>query len=216
MQTRRDKIIYWTLVMIGVAAIGLALWLPEKSDMRIAIPVILVYRSGIEWLQASIIRKREIPLHKSQLAFRDSKTNWILSALVLLALIGFLFTDYHFTSLAVVVVLVNVSQFSLGNINLVRKNVPRYILTDEKLIVNDFRTVERKLEDLHSISISGLFPEVRISFVEEYDVRIRKSNYTEAELAAFIQSLLDAAPVEPDVDHNVRVLLTAATISNQS
>lgn len=215
MQTSREKIIYWTLIAFSLTAIILAMLLPKAIDMRIVFPVVLLYRIAIEWFQAHSIGKRNIPSGvKAQLTFRHRTFHYVMAAFVILCLTGLLFTKQHFGVYAIIP-LMNASEFWFGDLNLIRRKVPRYILTSDKIIVNNFNTTERNLTHLHSIRITGLFQVIRISFSEEYDIKIRKSHYTEAELAAFIQALLDAAPVEADVDHEVRAMLTAATITNR-
>lgn len=212
---RKGNILYWMLVVTGVASFVLAVLLPEHIDTRFVVAAALVYYIGMELLLPHLIKKRESIPSLAQLSFRHSKFDWFLSLAVVVVLTGLLFTDYQLQPLPIAVIMLNVATPSLGRILLINANVPHYILTGEKIIVNDFSIQERKLSHLDSIRITGLFQHIRISFYEGYDIKIRKSHYTEAELAAFIQAVLDAAPVEVDVDHEVRAMLTAATITNR-
>jgi molybdate-binding protein len=63
------------------------------------------------------------------------------------------------------------------------------------------------MSDLHSIVCNLNRSKIKIRFSDEYDIVIRSSEYSEAELAAFIQVILDHSDVEAELDSAVQELL---------
>jgi molybdate-binding protein len=80
-------------------------------------------------------------------------------------------------------------------------------VTSEKFIENNFWLKERNMSDLHSIVCNLNRSKIKIRFSDEYDIVIRSSEYSEAELAAFIQVILDHSDVEAELDSAVQELL---------
>lgn len=102
-----------------------------------------------------------------------------------------------------------------GNLFPSWKKTARFILTSDTLYVNDLLVHERNLEKLHSICLGWTSIHIKVRFVNQHDIVLSRNRYSDQELAALIQKIIDLAPVEADIDPHVQKFLDEyATMTN--
>lgn len=181
----------------GAVLIFLALVFLPKLDSRVLLTCTLVWRVILDVLQSLIISRRTFQ-NSVQLPYRVAVWD-VVGQIVLVGLIVwiFIYSDDH-TILSVLLIVNIMSQVFMLPQYL--KRSPRFVITQDKLLVNTFNLNERNLSDLHSIELRGWFQKIRIRFAEELDIKLPKGPYTNAERAVFLRELIDRAPVDPELD----------------
>ncbi|HTF03216.1 MAG TPA: hypothetical protein VK826_04290 [Bacteroidia bacterium] len=206
MENKRIRIIFYFVAGIFILGLCFVIWQWPKADMRVVVPVALIVRLAIEFCQVRIIAKRSLS-SEIRLGYKISLWNTIFTGLAFIFIFVILFTLHHFSA-ALLLPLLSFSSFPVMMSFLTRRKIARYVVTEDKIIENGFWPDERKISDLHSIESSGIIKKIRIRFSDQYDIRIIKSDYSEAELAAFLQAVLDHSDIEAELDPAIQELLS--------
>jgi hypothetical protein len=174
----------------------------------------LLYAISIEGYKLHTIKTRKFDsLH--HLPYAPSRVDYFLSGAMLIIVCCLLLFEkpngiYSF--------LFALSLVAVGapHIMRLRLRAPRYILTADHLIENDHNLTRRKLEDLHSICLGWTSDHIKVRFVNQYDIVLSRNRYSDQELAAFIQKIINLAPVEGDIDPHVQKFLDECATSDNT
>lgn len=170
-------------------------------DDRIIFVVALLMGIPIQFYKVQIIANRRFP-DVTSLPYRTSIAEYVIFTLFVLTVLLLIIyypknNDYIFLFFLISPIINVIAYIKL-------KKTPHYIITDNKLIENDFTLSERKLDDLHSIEFFGIFNRIDVRFVNQYNISIRQGGYSKKELAEFIRKIIEASPVEAEVEPAVQ------------